>query len=773
MNAHVSEPCHSQRSDGLSAAAPFWARIAPRIILALFAAICFVTSLVNPLGEGYDEWAHFAYIRYVVTERQLPSSGQRLVPEIDWDATHHPPLYYLIGAAATSWIDMSDNLRPIVNPHMSSGRSLNAYIHTSAEHWPYQGSVLGIHVARCVSTVMGMVTLWLTHRIALLLHPGRPDLAAAAMAITAYIPQFVFTHSIVTNDAAVTMFCTLALYCMVRLFARPTLWAGLGMWLAIAAAFMSKANGVAVIPAGIIVSGWALWRARGRLRRREVLGLVGLAFMSLAGVLLLLFGWEQWNAYLRGYPSSVTGALGRFIIPVLIGGSAELGALYDWSILPAGLAYMWRTFWAAFGLGNVPASEWFYWAVAAFTLAGAMGAARGWHLTDRSERWRAKVPALTALLLLVPPVFLIPVSQLSFVSPGRYLMPLAPILGMALAVGLARVLPGRVRPALSWVFALGLLCMSIIVPWLYIRPAYAQARLVTAEYVRANATPVQARFGEGMELVGYSVEPAAHQPGDVISVSLYWRCLEGMPVDYTVAVQALDPSLRYYGGTENYPGRGSYPTSLWRPGEIIEDRHTFTLGQDLSVPTYVQLKVDVYRLQSGEFLPVTPVSQIGGTAAVFGRIPVRAESRRLAHPPEVMTTFGDSIELTQVEFDEPVMAGSALEITLSWRCLAPIGQDYTVFVHLVDAEGVIVAQGDGPPVEGRYPTSLWSAGEQILDRHVISLPDGVTPGLYRVAVGWYRPDTLERLPAVDTSGLALEANQVYVPIEITESEFGR
>jgi 4-amino-4-deoxy-L-arabinose transferase-like glycosyltransferase len=773
MKAHISELYDAVRSYCPPAGSPFWTRIAPRVILAVFAAVCFVTSLVNPLGEGYDEWAHFAYIRYVVTERELPSSGQRLVPEIDWDATHHPPLYYLIGAAATSWIDMTDNLRPIVNPHMSSGRSLNAYIHTAAEDWPYRGSVLGMHVARSVSTIMGLMTLWLTHRIARLLIPGRPDLAAAAMATTAFIPQFAFTHSIVTNDAAVTMFCTLALYCMVRLFARPTAWAGLGTWLAIAAAFMSKANGVALIPAGVVVTGWALWRVRARLRTRDALGFVALTIASVAGVLLLLYGWEEWNAYLRGQPSSVTGALRRYIIPALAGGSEGSRLLYDWRILPAGLLYMWRTFWAAFGLGNVPVGEGFYWAVTVFTLAGIVGAARAWHLANRSERWRAKVPALTALLLLIPPVFLIPVSRLPFVSPGRYLMPAAPILGMALAVGLARVLPGRVRPVVSWVFAGGVLCISMMVPWLYIRPAYAQARVVSVDYVNANATPFQAQFGEGMELVGYRVDYAAREPGDIMSVSLFWRCLAEIPVDYTVSVQALDPSFRFYGGTENYPGRGSYPTSLWRPGEIIEDRHSFTVGQDLNVPTFVQLKVDVYRLETGEFLPVTPASQIGGTAAVFGRTPVRAASRDVWRPSEVTATFGGSIELAQAGFGEPAIPGSAVEITLTWRCLAPMGQNYTVFLHLLDADGVALAQSDGPPLAGRYPTNLWSAGEQIVDRRAITLPDGVTPGEYRVALGWYLLETLDRLPAVGASGLVLDANQVLVPIEITASDLGR
>ncbi|MHB1317087.1 MAG: ArnT family glycosyltransferase [Anaerolineae bacterium] len=771
VKVYIARLLDTPRSGNSATGARFWTRIAPRIILAVFALLCLVTSVVNPLGEGYDEWAHFAYIRYIVTERQLPESGQRLVPEIGWDATHHPPLYYLIGAAATSWVDMSDNLRPITNPHMSSGRSLNAYVHTAAENWPYRGSALGMHVARGVSTLMGLLTLWLTYRIATILAPQRPALAVAAMAITAFMPQFVFTHSIITNDAAVTMFSALTLYCMVQLFARLTPWAWLGMWLAIAAAFMSKANGVALIPASVMVSGWALWRVRGRLSRWEAIRVIAFSIVSIAAILLLLFGWEQWNAYLSGHHSSVTGALGRYVMPLLGGRGTGASALYDWSILPAGLAYMWRTFWAAFGLGNVPADEVFYWIVSAFALAGAAGAIRAWRLLRRPERWRAAVPALVALMLLVPPVFLIPVSRLSFVSPGRYLMPLAPILGMALAVGLARVLPGTARPALSWVFAGLLLFVSIIAPWHYIHPAYAAPRLLTAEQVRELATPATGRFGERMELLGYRVADHRLRPGDTVDVTLYWRCLAEMQQDFTVAVQAVDPDLRFYGGIVNYPGRGSYPTSLWQPGQIIEDRHRFVLGKDIPVPAFVQIKVDVYILDTGEFLPVQPAESHGQTAVVFGRVPVSSRPHtRLWPSPSIMASFGNAIELVGTRLPETMPAGETIEVALTWRCSAPPAEDYTVFIHLLDSAGTIIAQADGPPVNGRYPTSLWSRGEQIEDSHRLTLPAGAGSGRYYLAVGWYAMETGERLQAVDSNGVELDLSEVLIPVQIPAQE---
>jgi hypothetical protein len=68
-----------------------------------------------------------------------------------------------------------------------------------------------------------------------------------------------------------------------------------------------------------------------------------------------------------------------------------------------------------------------------------------------------------------------------------------------------------------------------------------------------------------------------------------------------------------------------------------------------------------------------------------------------------------------------------------------VGTDYNVFVHLLDAAGNIVAQGDGVPMGGRYPTYAWEVGEQIIDSRAITLPADLMPGQYRLIVGLYNP----------------------------------
>jgi hypothetical protein len=57
---------------------------------------------------------------------------------------------------------------------------------------------------------------------------------------------------------------------------------------------------------------------------------------------------------------------------------------------------------------------------------------------------------------------------------------------------------------------------------------------------------------------------------------------------------------------------------------------------------------------------------------------------------------------------------------------------------------------------GDYPTSLWAAGETIPDPHPIALPSDLPVGQYRVLVGMYNLETMERLSRSDGSGHSVE-----------------
>jgi hypothetical protein len=79
------------------------------------------------------------------------------------------------------------------------------------------------------------------------------------------------------------------------------------------------------------------------------------------------------------------------------------------------------------------------------------------------------------------------------------------------------------------------------------------------------------------------------------------------------------------------------------------------------------------------------------------------------------------------------------------------GERLKIFVHLLNAEGALVAQRDVEPVGGFEPTDRWLPDEQIEDDYGVFLPADLPPGLYTLKLGMYRFSG-ERLLIQDQGG---------------------
>lgn len=73
-------------------------------------------------------------------------------------------------------------------------------------------------------------------------------------------------------------------------------------------------------------------------------------------------------------------------------------------------------------------------------------------------------------------------------------------------------------------------------------------------------------------------------------------------------------------------------------------------------------------------------------------------------------------------------------IALDWLSQGPI--EATVFVHIVDRAGNLVAQADGMALGGMVPLSLWRLGDHLHDVRYVDLPAD-SAGPYQVRVGLY------------------------------------
>lgn len=112
------------------------------------------------------------------------------------------------------------------------------------------------------------------------------------------------------------------------------------------------------------------------------------------------------------------------------------------------------------------------------------------------------------------------------------------------------------------------------------------------------------RFGTEISLEGFEVTNNAIRRGDALALILYWRAHSKIDKDYTIFVHLVDSEGNMVTSVDSPPKRGTYPTSLWEPEELIID--AIVLPIDTTLPTHENLKVRIgfYFAQTGQRLPI-------------------------------------------------------------------------------------------------------------------------------------------------------------------------
>jgi hypothetical protein len=95
-----------------------------------------------------------------------------------------------------------------------------------------------------------------------------------------------------------------------------------------------------------------------------------------------------------------------------------------------------------------------------------------------------------------------------------------------------------------------------------------------------------------------------------------------------------------------------------------------------------------------------------------------------------------------------LLPGEKISLLLYWQPTdqAPPAYDYSIYIHLLDADGQMIAHWDGQPGQNAYPTRFWRPGESILDYWALRMPTDLPSGAAQLRFGIYDPASLERLP---------------------------
>lgn len=291
--------------------------------------------------------------------------------------------------------------------------------------------------------------------------------------------------------------------------------------------------------------------------------------------------------------------------------------------------------------------------------------------------------------------------------------------------------------------------------------------------------PLDARLGDSIHLLGANVSLTNVRAGDSVPLTLFWRTDRSWTEDLSVFVHLLDRDGKLGAQQDSLSNNGFSPTTLWAPGSVIADHHTLQLPTTLH-PGHYQLVTGLYHFKNVQRLPVF----IGGAPSEddfvsLGEVKIPAD-RPFTPTQRVQNEFGPAIELRGMTLNAldrngavsstasgalpaalSTSARSTLQLTLEWFAQQAVPAEYTVYAHLVDANGALVKQQDNPPVHGYYPTTLWQPGERIVDDYELDLKS-LPAGTYTLLVGMYESSTGTRLPATDSGGAELANRELQI-----------
>ncbi|MHB8750876.1 MAG: glycosyltransferase family 39 protein [Aggregatilineales bacterium] len=372
-------------------------------LLAAYGLLACLYSVVTPIFEASDEQWHYPMVKYLA-DHSLALPVQNPAAPGEWrQEGGQPPLYYMIGAILTSWIDTSDleSVRQI-NPHADIGiivpdGNVNMMVHDPArESFPWHGAVLAVHLVRLLSALLGGITVAMTYLLALELFPALPGLALGAAALTAFNPMFLFISGSVNNDNLSNALASALLVLLARLVKRkeaPPVRELILIGVVAGAGMLAKFNIGFLLPLVALALALIAWRKRD-VRPLLIGGLVT------GGLTVLISGWwyvRNWQLY--GDPTGLN------VFLQMVGVRP----------IPADLRELWSerhtflmSYWGFFGGVNVPLPDFFY------TVFNAIGAVSGVGLgvwlvraVCRGHLWRSlqqvRGPEAKAIRLTEPP----------------------------------------------------------------------------------------------------------------------------------------------------------------------------------------------------------------------------------------------------------------------------------------------------------------------------------------------------------------------------------
>jgi hypothetical protein len=405
--------------------------------------------------------------------------------------------------------------------------------------------------------------------------------------------------------------------------------------------------------------------------------------------------------------------------------------------------YAWARRWLGSGGGVLAATAYTYlpWHLGTVYERGAYAEAWLWAFwpwllwaVDRFSRGqlRFRIMAGVAGLVLL--------GGILWTQPGLALLSLPLLLAYGVMVD-----PRQRRPAIAMALVIGL---ALLLLWVLAQIGTGTPSLFQADYLYPFQL-LSARWSLGAEAAEGAGQPSfqlgvAATGLTLVALALWLAGRRDQP-------RVLEIALGFWAGTLAVflflSLRWSAP--LWEVAGlqafVAHPWQVLTLaGLPLAFLSGALLRLD-HRLVAlpawGGLLAFVVLSSYFYLAPDFTEVDPGSEPAALFEP---VSSGQPEIMLLDYQVRAPTELEPTLALTLTWQTVAPLAEDYTVFLHVLRGEDERVAQRDSQPCDGACPTSTWVPGDIVVDRHQLTLTAEAVSGPLRLALGLYVLDSGQR-----------------------------
>jgi len=257
--------------------------------------------------------------------------------------------------------------------------------------------------------------------------------------------------------------------------------------------------------------------------------------------------------------------------------------------------------------------------------------------------------------------------------------------------------------------------------------------------------PSKSRFGE-IQLLGSDAEGEVGA-GGVWRLILFWTTDAQISANYKLRLMATTEDGEQIAVQEETLLKGIYPTKQWRAGDYVRSVHDLKFPDDAprgkAIVRVSLWTADGKPVGREDGAPIAGIEIVGRTHNFEKPSPQTAQSAQ----------FGDAIRLVGYDLDQTdIRPGEPFGIKLHWQGLKAADKPYTVFVHLLGANGKVIGQKDAQPMNGDAPTDAWQEKEYIADSYTFDVTPDAPRGAASLEIGLYDSATGQRLPVTDPNG---------------------